>query len=124
MNMNQVTLPVTDMPAAVAFYLTLGFTQIVSSDHYCRFSCPGNGATFSLSLVETAGGNNAVIYFEHEPLDRWVSDLISKGITFDQLPTDMPYLWREAILHDPSGNCIKLYWAGENRLNPPWKVNR
>lgn len=39
-----------------------------------------------------------------------------------QEPTDMDYLWREAVLHDPSGNRIKLYWAGENRLNPPWRV--
>jgi hypothetical protein len=29
---------------------------------------------------------------------------------------------REAILCDPSGNMIKVYWAGENRLNPPWRV--
>jgi hypothetical protein len=36
----------------------------------------------------------------------------------------MSYLWREAVLHDPSGNKIKLYWAGENRLNPPWRVER
>ncbi len=27
------------------------------------------------------------------------------------MPTDQPYLWREAILRDPSGNQIKLYWA-------------
>lgn len=39
-----------------------------------------------------------------------------------QEPTNMDYLWREAVLHDPSGNRIKLYWAGENRLNPPWRV--
>jgi hypothetical protein len=37
---------------------------------------------------------------------------------------DRPYLWREAVLRDPSGNRIKLYHAGENRLNPPWRVER
>ena len=41
-----------------------------------------------------------------------------------QEPTDQHWLWREAILHDPSGNKIKLYWAGENRLNPPWRVEK
>ena len=35
---------------------------------------------------------------------------------------DQPFLWREAILNDPSGNKIKLYWAGDNRLNPPWRI--
>ena len=49
---------------------------------------------------------------------------MEKGIEIDQDPTDMNYLWREAIIHDPSGNKIKLYWAGENRLNPPWRVER
>jgi uncharacterized glyoxalase superfamily protein PhnB len=68
--------------------------------------------------------SNAVIYFEHEQLDQWVTDLQAKGLVFAQEPTDQRYLWREAILQDPSGNKIKLYWAGENRLNPPWRVNK
>ena len=67
--------------------------------------------------------NTSVIYFEHEALDEWVDALIIKGIEFQQLPVDETYLWREAVLLDPSGNKIKLYWAGENRLNPPWRVN-
>lgn len=45
--------------------------------------------------------------------------LSQKGIQFEQQPTEQRYLWKEAILKDPSGNKIKLYWAGENRLNPP-----
>ncbi len=122
MNLNQVTLPVKDMTEAVRFYLTLGFTQIVESDHYARFECPNRGSTFSLVLEQGQFNNGAIIYFEHEQLDDWVKQLIDKGIKFDQMPTDMDYLWREAILHDPSGNKIKLYRAGEARLNPPWRV--
>jgi hypothetical protein len=34
----------------------------------------------------------------------------------------MPYLWREAFLRDPDGNVIVLFSAGENRLNPPWRL--
>lgn len=123
MNLNQVTIPVQNMPLAVSFYQTLGFNQIVDTVHYARFECPVGQATFSLSLEPTEGKNTAVIYFEHQALDIWVDELIAKGITFEQLPTDQSYLWREAILFDPSGNKIKLYWAGENRLNPPWRVN-
>lgn len=123
MNLNQVTLPVTDMPVAVDFYLTLGFTQIVDTPHYARFSCPEGDATFSLSLTEQVGSSDgAVIYFEHEALDEWVNELREKQVVFDALPTTESYLWREASLRDPSGNKIKLYWAGENRLNPPWRV--
>lgn len=123
MNLNQVTLPVTDIKQACHFYQRMGFTQIVDSNHYARFACPEGTSTFSLSLVDKAINNPSIIYFEHEQLDQWVKDLQRDGFEFEQLPTDMSYLWREAILHDPSGNKIKLYWAGENRLNPPWRVN-
>lgn len=122
MNLNQVTLPVNDMTAATEFYLKLGFTQIVDTPHYARFACPNDGASFSLSLEQGDFNNGAVIYFEHPELDKWVSELSAKGVKFDQQPQDQSYLWREAVLHDPSGNKIKLYWAGENRLNPPWRV--
>ncbi|MCW8856466.1 MAG: VOC family protein [Kangiella sp.] len=127
MNLNQVTLPVNDIPKATEFYRRLGFVQIVDSPHYARFECPARSdspepSTFSLMLEPETNGSGATIYFEHEALDEWVDELIEKGFEFEQLPTDMSYLWREAILHDPSGNKIKLYWAGDNRLNPPWRV--
>jgi hypothetical protein len=34
----------------------------------------------------------------------------------------MDYLWREARLSDPDGHELRLYRAGRNRLDPPWKV--
>ena len=120
MNMNQVTLPVADIDAAADFYRRMGFTQIVDTPHYARFECPNGEGTFSLMLDNRENG--AVIYFEHEALDEWVLSLKSKGFCFDHEPEDMPYLWREALLRDPSGNRIKLYWAGENRRYPPWRV--
>ncbi|GAB3025392.1 VOC family protein [Bowmanella dokdonensis] len=124
MNLNQITLPVNDMQAAVDFYLKLGMTQIVDTPHYARFSCPEGDSTFSLALQAEPVHNQAVIYFESNNLDAKVNDLTQRGIQFDQPPQDMPYLWREAILHDPAGNKIKLYHAGENRLNPPWRVTK
>jgi catechol 2,3-dioxygenase-like lactoylglutathione lyase family enzyme len=122
--LNQVTLPVNDMEKATEFYRRMGFLQIVDTPHYARFECTEGSSTFSVSLDESGRENTSVIYFEHEQLDELVSILKQKGIEFDQDPTDMGHLWREAILHDPSGNKIKLYWAGENRLNPPWRVER
>ncbi|MCW8091868.1 VOC family protein [Alteromonas sp. ASW11-130] len=122
MELNQVTLPVKNMDKAVSFYLKLGLTQIVDTPHYARFSCPDGHATFSLLLEDEECQYNSVIYFEHENLDELYKNLSQKGIQFDQPPTEQRYLWKEATLRDPSGNKIKLYWAGENRLNPPWKV--
>jgi len=124
MELNQITLPVKNMDDAVNFYLKLGFTQIVDTPHYSRFSCPEGNATFSLSLESDELENSSVIYFEHEKLDELCADLSQRAFQFEQLPTEQRYLWKEAILKDPSGNKIKLYWAGENRLNPPWKVEK
>lgn len=124
MELNQVTLPVKDMAVAANFYLKLGFTQIVDTPHYARFSCPDGNSTFSLLLESSEFENRSVIYFEHEKLDELCAELTKKGFKFDQQPTEQRYLWKEAILEDPSGNKIKLYWAGENRLNPPWKVEK
>ena len=124
MDLNQVTLPTDDMDKTTRFYRIMGFLQIVDTPHYARFECIEGSSTFSVSLDERGLENPAVIYFEHENLDELVVALKSRGIKFDQDPTDMSYLWREAVLHDPSGNKIKLYRAGENRLNPPWRVER
>jgi len=122
MNLNQVTLPVRDMETATRFYRKLGFVQIVDTPHYARFECPDGAATFSLSLSDGHFVNGAIIYFESDRLDDWVADLVKQGVEFDQMPTDMRYLWREAVLRDPSGNRIKLYHAGDNRRHPPWRV--
>jgi len=124
MNLNQVTLPVKNMEVSTDFYRRLGFLQIVDTPHYARFACPDDGASFSLSLEKSDFNNGAVIYFEHEQLDQWVAELEQQGIKFEQQAQDESYLWREAVLLDPSGNKIKLYWAGENRLYPPWRVEK
>jgi catechol 2,3-dioxygenase-like lactoylglutathione lyase family enzyme len=122
MNLNQVTLPVNNMKEATDFYENMGFLLIVDTPHYARFECPEGASTFSLSLTTEEYRNGAIIYFEHENLDEWVIKLVAKGMRFETMPVDQSYLWREATLSDPSGNKIKLYWAGENRLNPPWRL--
>jgi catechol 2,3-dioxygenase-like lactoylglutathione lyase family enzyme len=124
MNLNQVTIPAVDMDESAGFYRRMGFTQIVDTPHYARFECPDGEATFSLSLVASAGAANFAIYFEHENLDELVQELAKAGFAFDQLPRDERYLWREARLQDPAGNRIILYRAGENRKNPPWRVEK
>jgi catechol 2,3-dioxygenase-like lactoylglutathione lyase family enzyme len=123
MNLNQITVPSLDIPKSIAFYQTLGLKMIVESEHYARFECPDGTSTFSIHLTdELPKGHGISVYFECEDLDEKVKHLIEKGIHFDELPNDKSWLWREASLKDPDGNQLILFFAGENRLNPPWRI--
>ena len=64
------------------------------------------------------------MHFECDDLDGKVAELKARGVAFDMDPTDQPWLWREAILRDPDGNVLYLFSAGENRLEPPWRLPR
>jgi len=126
MNLNHITIPSLDLTKSIPFYEVLGLKLIVKSlPHYARFVCPNGGATFSIHQTEElpkGNGNGIWTYFECDNLDTYVEALVKKGIEFDQLPKDMPWLWREAWLYDLDGNKLILYNAGENRLNPPWRI--
>ena len=62
------------------------------------------------------------VFFECEDLDATVSALKAAGVDFESGPVDQPWLWREARLLDPDGNPLCLFHAGENRLDPPWRL--
>ena len=125
MTLNQITVPSIDLSISIPFYQKLGLQLIVKAlPHYARFVCPVGEATFSLHQVEQLpAGEGIYVYFEIENLDEYVADLVKKGIEFDELPNDKNWLWREARLKDIDGNQLILYYAGDNRLNPPWRVN-
>ena len=122
MRLNQVTVTVAEVDAAIAFYQTLGLKLIVKSPHYARFMCPRGEGTFSVHLGAVPKRPSTVVYFENENLDAVVKELQAAGLVFDAEPADQRWLWREARLRDPSGNPICLFHAGENRLNPPWRL--
>jgi len=124
MNLNQITIPSRDLYVSVPFYQKLGLTLIVDAlPRYARFTCPEGDTTFSIHQVDNLVQDEGIyIYFEHEKLDEKVRHLVSEGISFDEMPTDKSWLWREARLKDPDGNQLILYQAGENRLNPPWRI--
>ena len=125
MDLNQITVPATDVAASVEFYKRLGLRLIVDSvPRYARFECSNGNSTLSVERVdEIPAGPGVVIYFEDENLDVTVEQLQKVGLKFDSEPTDQPWLWREARLRDPSGNSICLFYAGVNRKNPPWRVS-
>jgi len=124
MNLNQVTILATDVPACVDFYRGLGLRMIVdSAPRYVRFECPDGDSTLSIHHSESASvGGGVVIYFECADLDDQVARLKATGIGFESGPEDMRWLWREARLRDPAGNRVCLYRAGENRRYPPWRI--
>lgn len=124
MNLNQITIPVTNLERSIAFYQQIGLRLIVhSNDHYARFLCPDGNTTFSLHLETTvAKGNTPWIYFETPDVASKVLELQALGITIESEVTDQPWLWTEARLKDPDGHQLIVYHAGENRTNPPWRL--
>jgi len=124
MDLNQVTLPATDVARSAAFYRALGFTQIVSSlPSYARFECPAGASTLSLHQVASVvPDSGVVVYLECNDLDGTCRELAARGFVFDSSPADQRWLWREAYLRDPDGNVLCLYRAGESRRNPPWRL--
>lgn len=125
MNLNQITVPVLNVSEAINFYKLLGLNLIVEAlPYYARFLCPEGNSTFSLHSVDALPkGEGVCVYFENNDLDNYVNQLLDKGIKFDELPNDKNWLWREARLKDIDGNQLILFYAGENRINPPWKLD-
>ena len=124
MNLNQVTIPSLDLSVSVPFYQKLGLKLIVDAlPHYARFECPDGESTFSIHKTdEQPSGPGVYVYFECENLDKKVAELADNGIEFGEMPNDKRWLWREARLKDPDGNQLILFYGGENRKNPPWRV--
>lgn len=125
MNLNQITVPSLDLTKSVPFYEKLGLRLIVDAlPRYARFECPAGDGTFSIHRVEQLPqGEGIWVYFECENLDDYVQELAEKGIEFEELPDDKSWLWKEARLKDPDNNQLILFYGGENRKNPPWRVN-
>lgn len=124
MNLNQVTIYSERTVETVEFFEKLGLNRIVDSlPRYARLDCPDGEATLSVTeFGEHEPINNIVLYFECQDLDAEYERLTALGVEFTEPPTDRPWLWRQAYLKDPNGNKICLFNAGENRINPPWRV--
>ena len=125
MNLNQITIYSAKPIETVEFYKKLGLLLIVDSlPRYARLECPDGESTLSVHVTENAQPDRSVVlYFECEDLDETVNKLKILGLAFDEDPVDRDWLWREAYLKDPNDNKICLFYAGENRKNPPWRID-
>lgn len=126
MRLNQITAAARDLEQSIAFYEVLGLKLIVQSPHYARFELPRGGATFSLHITDGAipRENAPQLYFECNDVDFEVRRLKHAGVAIERDPRMQDWLWYEAWLRDPAGNQICLFNAGDNRRNPPWRINK
>lgn len=125
MKLNQVTIHSPDVVQSAQFYSQLGLELIVdASPRYVRFSCPDGDSTFSISRVEAVADTSTTLYFEVDDVDDTYQKLKNKGLKFKSAPVDQKWLWRESELSDPDGNHLKIYNAGSNRKNPPWRIRQ
>ena len=125
MNLNQVTISSLNVEKSTAFYKTLGLKLIVDAlPRYVRFECPDGESTFSIHVVEELPvGNKITLYFEVENLSETAIALQEKGIVFNTEITEQPWLWTDVNLNDPDGHQLIIFTAGDNRKNPPWRIN-
>ena len=64
----------------------------------------------------------AHVCFETPDPDATVARLRDAGLEPVEPLEGKPWLWREAWYRDPAGNRVGVYFAGENRRYPPWRV--
>ena len=118
--LNQISVPMSDFEASVAFYRALGLHRIVkAAPRYARFESNG-GVTFSIEAAEELTTGGPMIHFECADLDGTVARLRAAGVSVAD-PVDQDWGWREAHCTDPGGTAICLYQAGEQRRFPPWR---
>lgn len=111
------------MDVSIQFYKDLGLELIVHTHgDYARFLCPQGGSTFSLHRVDRVTASQTVVYFEVDDIQKTFEELKNSGFLIVEEIEEKPWLWTEFKLKDPSGNNIIIFNAGENRINPPWRI--
>ena len=122
MNLNQVTITVSNIDESIDFYKSIGLKLIVKAPHYARFECPEGDATFSIHHGEVTVSQIVQIYFEVADVDKKIQEFEQRGVKILQQKISQSWLWDEAKIADPDDHVIIIYHAGENRKNPPWRV--
>ena len=105
-----LTLAVSDMARAVAFYETLGF-RLDYGGREAPFSTLWSGAN-ALNLTTETGhappGFWGRAIFEVEDVDAFYKAITERGITTDFTPRDAPWGERYFHLKDPDGHELSF----------------
>ena len=107
------TLPVTDLPEAIAFYERAGFSVRVFTDEHDQ---PGDFAfveyddesVFDLGVADIdPDRNGAGCYLIVRGVDDWHTRMTATELPVTPL-ADQPWGMREFTLTDPSGNHVRI----------------
>ena len=108
----QISLTVTDIDRAIAFYRdTLGIQFLFRVPNLAFFDCAG--VRLMLGLPEGSGeSHNSVLYFKLDEIERAHEMLLARGVVFEGKPhvvARMPNheLWM-AFFRDPDRNLLAL----------------
>ncbi len=124
MRLNQVTVATHDVERSIAFYRALGLELIVHAAHYARFVCPDGRGTFSVHRTAEPVASTTVVYFECDDLDanRRVACRRPACASTAGRPTSRGDGARRGCAI-PTATPICLYFAGVDRIDPPWRVD-
>jgi predicted enzyme related to lactoylglutathione lyase len=105
-----------DVPGIKRFYTQLmGFTQFVEEPKVGYLTIQTTPTT-SIGFMSPMPGppeqwrppGEPALYFFVKDVDRVHKDLVAKGVSFHQPPTDMPWGHRLAVCRDPEGRMVCL----------------
>jgi len=111
--LGQIALQVTDADRSEAFYgEVLGLTRTVRSGDLAFFDCGDIRLMLQGGTRPRTPGNTLCLYFRVSDLEKAVSDLEARGLSFEGLPqrvARMPdhELWM-AFFRDPDGYLLAL----------------
>ena len=116
-----------DLPGVKRFYgEVLGFTRMIEDPRSGYLSIRTTPTTMLGFMPPHPGPpeewrppGEPALYFFVQDVDRAHSDLLAKGVSFLQPPTDMPWGHRMAICRDPEGRTVCLAQEhGTDERNP------
>jgi catechol 2,3-dioxygenase-like lactoylglutathione lyase family enzyme len=120
MRLAHATLLVSDIPRSKRFYSDLGFRLLVDDVHYARFQVGDTPTTLSIHAHPgpiSPAAEIGILFDSPADLDHFAATLPDAPV-----PVDQPWLWREVRVTDPDGHRLLFVFAGENHLDPPWRV--
>ncbi len=117
-------LSVEDLPAAVAFYQRLGFSQSYAfpEDGPQAFvTLERNGRTIGIATRDQTSDDRFSYWIYVDDVDGTFADLTAAGAPTEAEPRTEPWGERVASVRDPDGNVVHVGMPSEPGANRPTK---